>query len=414
MANANVAPHSSSGLEQQDALGFFRTPEAPHDEIMRIRTLLALTHRLVGWDEAPLRTEKLDFQSAEAALKQAQDALSRYLTRREDSTVDSDSHAQAVALLNQLGQAQVFLRDAMLSERSATLARVQQALQRLRQISSLSDLVDRAPAETDQLGFPRTLISRIHNSLWIARAGHIRDDAELTAEMVRVGSENPRKLGPELLETEMLRRRVPLMVHDPQSNPRVHPELVTVTNTQSYVAAPIVSGNAVIGFIHADCYNDYRHVEPCDRDLLGLFAEGLGYAIERTIFFERLQQLRQKLNEYATGVSDLVDGFVGADVHMTTTETESRPQTPRNATSTLFGRSPEDNSFGLTRRELDILRHMAAGETNARIASSLVISEGTVKSHVKHILRKLCAANRAEAVSRYLNMAQQEQERNRI
>lgn len=45
---------------------------------------------------------------------------------------------------------------------------------------------------------------------------------------------------------------------------------------------------------------------------------------------------------------------------------------------------------------------MGAGHTNARIARRLVISEGTVKSHVKHILRKLGAANRAEAVARWL------------
>jgi DNA-binding NarL/FixJ family response regulator len=44
---------------------------------------------------------------------------------------------------------------------------------------------------------------------------------------------------------------------------------------------------------------------------------------------------------------------------------------------------------------------MALGETNAQIAHRLFVSEGTVKSHVKHILRKLDAANRAEAVSRY-------------
>ncbi|MHB8696263.1 MAG: response regulator transcription factor, partial [Solirubrobacteraceae bacterium] len=36
------------------------------------------------------------------------------------------------------------------------------------------------------------------------------------------------------------------------------------------------------------------------------------------------------------------------------------------------------------------------------IAEQLVISGGTVKSHVKHILRKLHAANRAEAVARYM------------
>ena len=64
--------------------------------------------------------------------------------------------------------------------------------------------------------------------------------------------------------------------------------------------------------------------------------------------------------------------------------------------------SPADSA--LTRREIDVLRLMAAGETNAGIAERLIISEGTVKSHVKHILRKLGAANRAEAVCRYLRM----------
>jgi DNA-binding NarL/FixJ family response regulator len=39
-----------------------------------------------------------------------------------------------------------------------------------------------------------------------------------------------------------------------------------------------------------------------------------------------------------------------------------------------------------------------------------VISEGTVKSHVKHILRKLRVGNRAEAVSRYLQMLRRDQE----
>jgi DNA-binding NarL/FixJ family response regulator len=58
----------------------------------------------------------------------------------------------------------------------------------------------------------------------------------------------------------------------------------------------------------------------------------------------------------------------------------------------------------LTRREIDVLKHMATGKTNAGIAARLVVSEGTVKSHVKHILRKLAAANRAEAVSVYLRM----------
>jgi DNA-binding NarL/FixJ family response regulator len=59
----------------------------------------------------------------------------------------------------------------------------------------------------------------------------------------------------------------------------------------------------------------------------------------------------------------------------------------------------------LTRRELDVLDHMVKGEKNADIARALVVSEGTVKFHVKNILRKLHASNRAEATSRYLRLS---------
>jgi DNA-binding NarL/FixJ family response regulator len=44
---------------------------------------------------------------------------------------------------------------------------------------------------------------------------------------------------------------------------------------------------------------------------------------------------------------------------------------------------------------------LASGKTNAQIATVLFVTEGTVKSHVKHILRKLGATNRTEAVARF-------------
>ena len=53
----------------------------------------------------------------------------------------------------------------------------------------------------------------------------------------------------------------------------------------------------------------------------------------------------------------------------------------------------------LTPREIQILELMAEGMSNGRIATQLVIAEGTVKQHVKRILRKLRAVNRVEAVS---------------
>ena len=54
----------------------------------------------------------------------------------------------------------------------------------------------------------------------------------------------------------------------------------------------------------------------------------------------------------------------------------------------------------LTARELEILVLLAAGAPNPRIAEQLVISLDTVKKHVSHVLGKLGAANRTEAVAR--------------
>jgi DNA-binding NarL/FixJ family response regulator len=50
---------------------------------------------------------------------------------------------------------------------------------------------------------------------------------------------------------------------------------------------------------------------------------------------------------------------------------------------------------GLTRRELDVLRLVAAGQTNKEIGATLVISEHTVARHVQNMLAKLGCASRA-------------------
>ena len=52
----------------------------------------------------------------------------------------------------------------------------------------------------------------------------------------------------------------------------------------------------------------------------------------------------------------------------------------------------------LTERELEVLRRVAAGESNKVIAAELDISEGTVKTHMKSILPKLAASDRTHAV----------------
>ena len=57
----------------------------------------------------------------------------------------------------------------------------------------------------------------------------------------------------------------------------------------------------------------------------------------------------------------------------------------------------------LTPRELQILQHLAEGQSNRVISEQLHISEGTVKVHVKNLLRKANAKSRTEMAVRYLN-----------
>ena len=58
-----------------------------------------------------------------------------------------------------------------------------------------------------------------------------------------------------------------------------------------------------------------------------------------------------------------------------------------------------ENPFGLTLRQMDVLRHLAEGMSNAEIADRLFVSSRTVDHHVSAILGKLGADTRSAAVA---------------
>ena len=78
------------------------------------------------------------------------------------------------------------------------------------------------------------------------------------------------------------------------------------------------------------------------------------------------------------------------------------PQTPEPATI-----STEVEKLGLTSRELEVVRLIAQGYSNTEIATGLVVSEATVKTHINHIFSKLAARDRSQVIvkARQLGLA---------
>jgi len=68
---------------------------------------------------------------------------------------------------------------------------------------------------------------------------------------------------------------------------------------------------------------------------------------------------------------------------------------PSLARQILRVSTPHDD---LTAREVEVLRHLALGQSNKEIADGLFISEETVKTHVGKVLAKLQVENRAQAI----------------
>ena len=73
-----------------------------------------------------------------------------------------------------------------------------------------------------------------------------------------------------------------------------------------------------------------------------------------------------------------------------------RTRVPSDVAAKLVERVSSET---LTAREIDVLRLIVAGHSNREIATLLYISEGTVKTHVNHILMKLGVSDRTQAVT---------------
>lgn len=367
----------------------------PSEVLHELRGALADADAVLG--TAHHRIEPADPQPETyvPALADAHRGLVATLVGSETTAADRE---RAGAALLRVDDAREALLAVGTAHRRRALAAMADAMARLRSAGTTAALLERAPREVARVGYDRCMVSRVHRGEWIAQSSYVRGDADLAEAMTRIGSETPVRLDHGLLESDVLRRRAPILVRDAQRNPRTHRALIDVTGTTAYVAAPIEVGRSVVGFVHVDTNRRTGSVGDEDVDTVALIAECLGYGLERVIQRERMQAARLSVASHTASLTALFDDLDDADerprLAALAPPDDAAPDLPPPGTGRVADR--------LTRRELEVLERVAAGRGNVDIAADLFVTEATVKAHVKHIFRKLGVANRAEAVSRYL------------
>lgn len=282
------------------------------------------------------------------------------------------------------------------------LASVHEAMRALRACATPKALIESAPRELLRVsGFTRVMISRVRGSVWDPVVLETVPDVDPEADRFRDFIQEVKvPLEHLLLETDLVRRRTAALVKDAGHDTRTFRPLVEVARSTSYVAAPIQPTRRVIGFFHADRFGQAQPCTEQDRDMLWTFAEHFGLLFERAVLLERLEEQRAKLQlafaEAAAGIAELNESELALVRRGPLAEPASLARRRKTGESRIEAL--------LTKREREIVDLLVGGATNAGIARELVVSEGTVKSHLKRILRKLHVTNRAEAVAKYLHI----------
>ncbi|MCK9250587.1 MAG: LuxR C-terminal-related transcriptional regulator [Solirubrobacteraceae bacterium] len=302
----------------------------------------------------------------------------------------------------ELQQLALELHEHELSLRTRRLADTAAGLARLRTLPTSADLLDQVCKElVTRCGFGRVVLSRVEDGIWRPWMAHFVEGADIGWFSSWIDKGIP--LADLPVEGQLLVERRPAVVYD-TSIAEVHkPIIVDDGKSTSYVVAPVMPGDAVVGFLHADYHPADRRADDVDRDVLWAFAEGFGHIYERLVLLERLRAQRDHVRETLASTERLMDDLCDSGIDLAR-QADADTVVARSAVTALSA-DPEALSE-LTAREREVLELMVAGATNGGIAEQLVITEGTVKSHVKHILRKLGAVNRSQAIAQYLGIAQ--------
>jgi DNA-binding CsgD family transcriptional regulator len=284
-------------------------------------------------------------------------------------------------------------RQAVNDERLHMLTTGQEVSARLSPTAGVNTLLERAATTMCDLpGLERFMVFQRDGGVLRAAATVFADHDEWAKDCQAFSASTRYDLAPKRPEALIIRRRSPAIITDALNDPDAFQPIVQKMQAANYVGAPVIAYGEVVATIHGDAYFSDRVVDEVDRDVLASFAASLGPIVERAILIEQLQ-FQQRVAEQLTQSASGILGGLGGDIPLLESD-QPAPKAPWQSRSEVVS--------DLTRREYEVLQLMTKGATNREIATTIFLSEETVKSHVKRILQKFGVANRGQAVATYV------------
>ncbi|NDK89144.1 helix-turn-helix transcriptional regulator [Gordonia desulfuricans] len=251
-----------------------------------------------------------------------------------------------------------------------------------------------ASACTD-LGFCKAMFSWVDGPAWRPAAVFVSPTLDTVFDdLIDAvdGSAVPLLRAPR--EADLVRYRRPFILGKKDYRHSYRP-LIDLSYPAAYAAAPIVAFGRTVAILHVDHHADA--VGPEDLTLLARSAHlcSLSYST-----LERRARVRDQQTAVRTALAAVSppSGHPAQSDRIPLSDMVFGTSTTASGTAAPVTTGPIDS---LTDREHEVLRLLATGASNRSIAEHLYISDGTVKSHVHRIFRKVGVQTRAQATALY-------------
>jgi DNA-binding NarL/FixJ family response regulator len=140
-----------------------------------------------------------------------------------------------------------------------------------------------------------------------------------------------------------------------------------------------------------------------DEVVLAAFAAGADSYCMKNIEIERLKEAVEATHQGSAWIDPAIANIVLRQLKQESSQTDAEGNRKTVSIGAVEPQYEELlNNYPLTEREREVLECIVSGCTNIEIGQKLYITVGTVKTHVRNILEKLCANDRTEAAVRAL------------